>query len=65
MLLFRVCYRPEPFPSSPCSLGPLQEPDSDDMDDAEWAKAVTMGRLSKGDKLGPVDHSKIDYIPFR
>lgn len=23
------------------------------------------GKLSKGDRLGPADHSKIDYLPFR
>jgi hypothetical protein len=30
-----------------------------------WAKDVTAGRKTKGDKLGVVDHSKIDYEPFR
>ena len=30
-----------------------------------WAKAVQAGRLSKGDRLVPVDHSKITYQPFR
>ena len=30
-----------------------------------WAKAVQAGRLSKGDKLVPADHSKIIYQPFR
>ncbi len=29
-----------------------------------WAKAVRAGR-SKGDKLGVVDHSTINYEPFR
>ncbi len=31
----------------------------------EWAKGVMAGKLSKSDKLGTVDHSKIDYPPFR
>lgn len=31
----------------------------------EWAKEVTAGRKTKGDKLGFVDHSKINYPPFR
>lgn len=30
-----------------------------------WAKNVTSGKLSKSDKLGQVDHSTIDYPPFR
>lgn len=31
----------------------------------EWVKNVTAGKLSKSDKLGQVDHSTIDYPPFR
>lgn len=31
----------------------------------EWAKNTMAGRMSKSDKLGVVDHSKIDYPPFR
>lgn len=31
----------------------------------EWARLVNAGKLSKGDKLGPADHSKINYLPFR
>ena len=31
----------------------------------EWAKNVTAGKLSKGEKLGVVDHSTMDYAPFR
>ena len=31
----------------------------------EWAKNAMAGRASKADKLGTVDHSKIDYPPFR
>mmetsp|Transcript_2454 Transcript_2454/g.5611 ORF Transcript_2454/g.5611 Transcript_2454/m.5611 type:complete len:1394 (-) Transcript_2454:333-4514(-) len=34
-------------------------------DDAEWARNVTSGKLSKGDRLGVVDHSKVNYGPFR
>lgn len=31
----------------------------------EWAKNVTAGKMSKSDKLGQVDHSAINYPPFR
>ncbi|KAF8072380.1 RH42 [Scenedesmus sp. PABB004] len=48
------------------------ERDSDDsgeeeaeLDDAAWAKAVTAGKLSKGDKLLAVDHAAVTYPPFR
>ena len=37
----------------------------EEMDDAEWARRVQAGKLSKGDKLGVVDHSKVSYPPFR
>lgn len=30
-----------------------------------WARNVQAGKLSKGDRLGPADHSKIDYLHFR
>jgi hypothetical protein len=36
-----------------------------ELDDAAWAKAVTAGKTSKGDKLGAVDHATIEYPPFR
>jgi ATP-dependent RNA helicase DDX46/PRP5 len=26
---------------------------------------VQAGKLSKGDRLGPADHAKINYLPFR
>ncbi|KAK9809677.1 hypothetical protein WJX73_003655 [Symbiochloris irregularis] len=44
--------------------------DSDEQEDLsdndeEWAKNVTAGKLSKGEKLGVVDHSTMDYHPFR
>ena len=31
----------------------------------EWARNVRAGKTSKGDKLGPVDHAKMNYRPFR
>ncbi len=31
----------------------------------DWARNTMAGKLSKGDKLGVVDHSKINYAPFR
>jgi hypothetical protein len=34
-------------------------------DDATWAKNVTAGKLSKGDKLMAADHSTIEYPHFR
>lgn len=39
--------------------------DDQDSDDEEWAKNVTAGKLSKGEKLGVVDHSTMNYKPFR
>ena len=53
------------------SIGPLddssldEEASSVEEDDVEWARKVQTGRLSKADKLGITDHSKIDYPPFR
>ena len=31
----------------------------------DWAKNTLAGKLSKSDKLGIVDHSTINYPPFR
>lgn len=39
--------------------------DEDEDDDLEWARKVQSGKLSKGDRLGVTDHSKIEYPPFR
>jgi len=36
-----------------------------DEDDAVWAQKVQSGKLSKGDKLAQVDHSEVNYAPFR
>jgi ATP-dependent RNA helicase DDX46/PRP5 len=38
---------------------------SEEDDDAEWARKLQAGKLSKGDKLGVVDHSTVAYPPFR
>lgn len=38
---------------------------SEEEDDAEWARLLNAGKLSKGDKLVAVDHSTISYRPFR
>lgn len=38
---------------------------SDDEDDEAWASKVRAGKGSKGDRLGIVDHSTINYPPFR
>lgn len=35
------------------------------LDLQEWARLVNAGKMSKGDKLGPVDHDTVDYPPFR
>jgi len=47
----------------------LQEDEADgaesEEDDATWAKNVTAGKLSKGEKLLAVDHSQISYPSFR
>jgi len=37
----------------------------DEDDDVEWARKIQAGKLSKGDKLGMIDHSKMNYPPFR
>ena len=37
----------------------------EELDDEEWARRVRAGKLSKSDKIGLVDHSKMDYAPFR
>ena len=43
-----------------------EEPqEEEEQDDATWAKNVTAGKLSKGEKLMAVDHSTINYPPFR
>lgn len=34
-------------------------------DDEEWAAKLKAGKLSKGDRLTVIDHSSIDYPPFR
>jgi len=34
-------------------------------DDEEWAAKLKAGKLSKGERLTVVDHSTIDYPPFR
>lgn len=31
----------------------------------DWAKNTLAGKLSKSDKLGLTDHSKVEYPPFR
>ena len=36
-----------------------------ELNDEEWAKQVQAGRVTKGEKLAPVDHSAIDYPAFR
>lgn len=62
--------RPSPSPAlrhqedSDDSEAPAGDKDKEE-DDAAWAKAVTAGKLSKGDKLSAVDHSTIEYPPFR
>eukprot|EP00889_Picochlorum_renovo_P007745 jgi/Picre1/34775/NNA_002241.t1 len=37
----------------------------EEIDDEEWARRVRAGKLSKGDKMGVVDHSTMSYPPFR
>jgi hypothetical protein len=36
-----------------------------ELDDEDWAKAVQAGKVSKGERLLPIDHSAIKYRPFR
>lgn len=42
-----------------------EEEEEKELEDSEWAKAVQSGRISKGEKLVPVDHSQFNYPPFR
>jgi hypothetical protein len=42
-----------------------EEEEQEEMDDEQWAKAVQSGKISKGERLAPVDHSSIEYHPFR
>jgi len=37
----------------------------EELDDEAWAKAVQSGNLSKGERLVPVDHTRISYPAFR
>ncbi|CAG9460540.1 unnamed protein product [Pedinophyceae sp. YPF-701] len=41
-----------------------EEESSEEEDDAKWAEKVRAGR-TKGDRLGVVDHSKVEYPAFR
>ena len=61
---------PPPPPPAPRARAPQEDSDASaasdkDEDDAAWAKAVTSGKLSKGDKLAAVDHAAVEYPPFR
>ncbi|KAK9806771.1 hypothetical protein WJX72_002237 [[Myrmecia] bisecta] len=56
--------RPRYYDSDSSSGGDDSEV-SEEEDDAEWAKNVTAGKLSKADKLGAADHNLIEYQPFR
>lgn len=42
-----------------------EEKEEESEDEAEWMKRLIAGKLSKGDKLGVVDHAAINYPPFR
>eukprot|EP00887_Chlorella_sp_A99_P005469 scaffold1.g5469.t1 len=42
-----------------------EEKEEKEEDDAEWARKLQAGKLSKGDKLVAVDHSALAYTPFR
>jgi hypothetical protein len=39
--------------------------EEEELDDDAWAKAVQSGKISKGERLVPIDHSTIDYHSFR
>ncbi|KAJ9534853.1 hypothetical protein QJQ45_017253, partial [Haematococcus lacustris] len=51
--------------SSGSDSGSEDEEESEEEDDAEWARLVTSGKMTKGDKLGLTDHSRMNYAPFR
>jgi hypothetical protein len=39
--------------------------EEEELDDDAWAKAVQTGKISKGERLVPIDHSTIEYPSFR
>lgn len=66
-VIFLTCAPLNIFPLFHSPVFKLQEEPSEEeeQDDATWAKNVTAGKLSKGEKLMAVDHSTIDYPSFR
>jgi ATP-dependent RNA helicase DDX46/PRP5 len=42
-----------------------EEKEEESEDEAEWMRRLIAGKLSKGDKLGVVDHASVSYPPFR
>ncbi len=42
-----------------------EEKEEESEDEAEWMRKLIAGKLSKGDKLVAVDHSQVQYPPFR
>lgn len=50
------------------AAAPVQEEapaEEAELDDETWAKNVKAGKLSKGERLAVVDHSTMEYPPFR
>eukprot|EP00210_Caulerpa_lentillifera_P003457 g3299.t1 len=54
----------DPYDSDASDFWRIEE-EEDDEDDDEWFKRLQAGRLSKGDKLAPIDHSNFVYESFR
>jgi hypothetical protein len=49
----------------PASSGAEEAGGEEELDDEAWAKAVQSGKISKGERLVPLDHSTIKYPAFR
>jgi len=54
----------DPYASDASDFWYMEE-DDDEEDDEEWFRRLQAGRLSKGERLAPVDHSTIEYESFR
>lgn len=53
----------DPYDSETSDLWYNEE--EEDEDDEEWFRRLQAGRLSKGDRLAPVDHTSLIYETFR
>ncbi|GMH39795.1 hypothetical protein BSKO_07693 [Bryopsis sp. KO-2023] len=55
-----------PYDSDSSGTWEEEEEEEEELeDDEEWFRSVQSGKLTKGDKLGQINHAEIDYPPFR